>query len=140
MIEQPCAFFEYGENKEGYWTSERLMSQIEDAAKLAEFQYPREKGYRLIWIFDHNNCHGAYSEDALKANKINAKPGGKQPVMRDTVNSYTGQPQLLVFSIVITKGLIQVLLERGVYTRKMKLDDMRKDLVSHSDFEMRKQR
>ena len=48
VIEQACAFFEYGENKEGYWTSERLMSQIEDAAKLAEFQYPREKGYRLV--------------------------------------------------------------------------------------------
>ena len=29
-------YLEYGENKEGYWTSEKFMAQIEDAAKIAE--------------------------------------------------------------------------------------------------------
>lgn len=28
---------EYGENKEGYWTSEKFMQQIEDVVKIAEF-------------------------------------------------------------------------------------------------------
>ena len=54
-------------------------------------------------------------------------------MMRDMVNPFTSQPQQLVFSIGIPKGLIQVLEERGVGTRKMKFDDMRKELVSHSD-------
>ena len=38
-------YLEYGENKEGYWTSEKCMAQIEDAAKIAEVKYPRDKGY-----------------------------------------------------------------------------------------------
>ena len=134
LKKQARAFLEYGENKEGYWTSEKFMSQIDDAATIAETKYPREKGYRLVWIFDHSSCHGAYAENALNANKMNAKPGGKQPVMRDTINPFTGQVQHLVFSIGIPKGLIQVLKERGIDTRKMKLDDMRKELASHSDF------
>ena len=32
------------------------------------------------------------------------------------------------------KGLIQVLNERGIDTRRMKLDDMREEFASHSDF------
>ena len=33
---QARAFLEYEENKEGYWTSEKFMAQIEDAATIAE--------------------------------------------------------------------------------------------------------
>ena len=69
-------FLEYGENKEGYWTSEKFMGQIDDAVKMAEVKYPHEKGYRLVFIFDHSSCHGAYADDALNAYKMNAKPGG----------------------------------------------------------------
>ena len=63
---------------------------------------------------------------------MNAKPGGKQPRMRDTV--WQGKVQTMVFSVGVPKGLIQVLKERGVDTRRMKLDDMRCELASHSDF------
>ena len=45
------AYLEYGENKEGYWTSERFMTQIKDAVMIAECKYPRDQGYRLVWIF-----------------------------------------------------------------------------------------
>ena len=65
---------------------------------------------------------------------MNAKPGCKQPVMRDTINPFTGNVQQLVFNIGLPKGLIQVLKERGIDTRKMKLDAMRKELASHTDF------
>lgn len=131
---QARAFLEYGENKEGYWTSERFLAQIEDSVKIAEVKYPREHGYRLIWIFDHSSCHGAFSPDALNAYHMNAKPGGKQPCMRDTINPLNGQVQKMVFSIGIPKGIVQVLKERGVSTKGMKLDDMRKELASHTDF------
>ena len=73
--QQACAFLEYEENKEGYWTSEKFMAQIEDVATIAEVKYPREEGYRLVWIFDHSTA------DALNAYKMNAKPGGKQLAM-----------------------------------------------------------
>ena len=42
------------------------MAQIADAATIAEIKYTREKGYRVMLIFDHSSCHGAY---ALNANK-----------------------------------------------------------------------
>ena len=83
---QARAYLEYGENKEGYWTSEKFMAQIEHAATIAEIKYPRDEGSRLVWIFDHSSCHGAYADDALNANRMNAKPGGKKPIMRDTIN------------------------------------------------------
>ena len=53
------AFLECGESKEGYWTSEKFMNQIKQSAKLAEYKFPKEDGYKVIWIFDHSSCHGA---------------------------------------------------------------------------------
>ena len=135
---QARVFLEYGENKEGYWNSDKFLAQIKDAAKIVDVKYPREKGYKVAWIFDHSSCHGAYADDALNAYKMNAKPGGKQPRMRNTV--WQGRVQTMVFSIGVPKGLIQVLKERGVDTRRMKLEDMRRELASHSDFKNEKTR
>ena len=129
---QARVFLEYGENKEGYWNSDKFLAQIKDAAKIVDVKYPREKGYKVTWIFDHSSCHGAYADDALNAYKMNAKPGGKQPRMRNTV--WQGRVQTMVFSIGVPKGLMQVLKERGVDTRRMKLEDMRRELASYSDF------
>ena len=39
---------------------------------------------RLVWVFDHSLYHRAFSSDALNAYHMNAKPGGKQPCLRDT--------------------------------------------------------
>ena len=49
------SYLEYGESKEGYWTSEKFMNQIKEAAIMAEFKYPKEKGYRIAWVFDHSS-------------------------------------------------------------------------------------
>ena len=38
---------EYGEGKEGYWTSDRFMLQIKEAVKIADVKFPREAGWRL---------------------------------------------------------------------------------------------
>ena len=127
---------EYGESKDGYWTSERFLKQMDEAVKIADIKYPRSEGYRVNWLFDHSSCHNAYSEDALNATHMNAKPGGKQPCMRDTV--WKGKVQRMVFSLGIPKGLIQVLKERGCYRKKMKLEDMRKEISTHSDFQNEK--
>ena len=126
------SYLEYGENKEGYWTSEKFMAQIKDAAQIVEMKYPRDQGYRLVWIFDHSSCHGAYADDALNAYKMNVKPGGKQPAMRNTI--WRGKEYSMVFNLGIPKGLQQVLTERGIDTRGMKLEDMRKELASHDNF------
>ena len=98
---------------------------LPNAVKIADTKYPKDKGYRVAWVFDDNSsCHNAYSEDALIAANMNAKPGGKQSHLRDT--RWNGKPQRIVFNIGIAKGFIQVLTERGKYHKSMKLDDMEK--------------
>ena len=41
-------FLEYGESKEGYWTSDKFMSQIKQAVKRVNFKYPREEGWIVV--------------------------------------------------------------------------------------------
>ena len=50
---------EYGEAREGYWTSEKFMRQIREAEKIAVTKFPRRDGWRLVWIFDQSSCHAA---------------------------------------------------------------------------------
>ncbi len=76
---------EYSESREEYWTSVKFMNQMEYAVDVAEAKYPKDQGYRLFWVFDQSSCQGAYSEDALNVNRMNANPGGKVPLMHDTV-------------------------------------------------------
>ena len=114
---QARVFLEYGENKQGYWTSEKFMDQIEDSVKIAEVKYPCEHGYRLVWVFDHSLCHGAFSSDALNAYHMNAKPGGKQPCMQDTINPLNGQVQKMVFSI----GILSACFSKNKHSKCHKL-------------------
>lgn len=81
------------------------MEQIKKCVDNVECKYPKSEGYKVIWIFDHSSCHGAYKPDALIANKMNAKPGGKQPLMRDTI--WNGRVQKMLFNLGIPKGLIK---------------------------------
>ena len=108
------------------------MTQIKEAAKIADAKYPKEDGWRVVWIFDHSSCHAAMPDDALDVSKMNVNPGGKQRVMRD--GWWGGKPQKMNFSLGIPKSLRQVLDERGVDTRGMKAEDMRAALKSHPDF------
>ena len=59
------------EGKEGYWTFDIFISQITEAAAIAETKYPREKGWKMR-IFDHS-CHS----DTLEVFKMIVNPGGK---------------------------------------------------------------
>ena len=52
------AFLEYGKEHEGYWTAKRFLSQLEVAVKIANIKYPKEKGYRVCFVFDHSSYHG----------------------------------------------------------------------------------
>ena len=135
---------EYGEARDGYWTGPKFMKQMENAVKIAEAKYPKQQGYHLFWIFDQSGCHMAFADDALNVNRMNAKEGGNQPVMHNTI--YNGkvifmskQVRKPTGEIVhIPRGMIDVLKQRGKYRVGMKVDDMRKELASHSDFKNEK--
>jgi hypothetical protein len=127
---------EYGESKEGYWTGDKFMSQMERAVTIAEVKYSREKGWKLVWIFDQSSCHKAMAADALDVNSMNVKPGGKQAIMRDTV--WAGRPQRMVFDDGVAKGMKQVLEERGINTQSLVGDQMKLILQNHDDFKNEK--
>jgi len=71
-------FLEYGESREGYWTRDKFIGQIERAVEIAEIKYPKTQGWRHVWVFDHSSCHAAMADDALDASKMDVNPGGKQ--------------------------------------------------------------
>ena len=130
--------FEYGAAREGYWTSDHFIRQIERAVKIAEIKYPKEDGWRVVWIFDHSSCHAAMPGDGLDVSKMNVKPGGKQRVMRD--GWWGGKVQKMVDARGIPKGLKWVLEERGVDTRGMVVEKMREVLGNFPDFKYEKSR
>ena len=123
---------EYGESKESYWISDRFTKQIKMGVKIAEVKYPKDKGWKHVWIFDHSSCHRAAADDSLDVNKMNVKPGGKQCVMQDGI--WDGKPQAMNFAIGIPKSLCVALQERGVNTYGMNADQMMEILCSHPDF------
>ena len=42
---------EYGESRDGYWTRDKFISQMEHTAKIAEAKYPKHDGWKHVWIF-----------------------------------------------------------------------------------------
>ena len=105
-------FLEYGENREGYWTRDKFIAQMNCAVEMAELKYRKEEGWRHVWVFDHSSCHAAMADNTLDASKMNVNPGGKQRKMRDTV--WKGMLQSMNDSSGVSKGMRQVLRERHV--------------------------
>ena len=127
---------EYGQGKQGYWTSDKFMMQIKEAVKIAEVKYPKDNGWRVVWIFDHSSCHATMPDDALDASKMNVNPEGKQRVMRD--GFWDGKVQKMNFALGIPKALRRVLEERGTDNTEMNADKMSEVLSSHPDFKNEK--
>ena len=83
--------------------------------------------------------------DSLNVNRMNAKEGGCQPLMHDTI--FEGK-QIVMTKLArnrtgdyvrIPRGMIDVLMQRGRYHPKMKVDDTREELAKHHDFRDEKQ-
>ena len=67
MKEAHC-LLEYSESREGYWTSEKFMLQIEHASEIADVKYPKEEGWKAVWVFHQSSCHKVTAVDASKTN------------------------------------------------------------------------
>ena len=72
---------EYGQNKEGYWTYDHMVVQLEDCIDVLKVQFPE---FDFVFLVDHSNGHDRLQPDGLNINKISVRYGGKQPKMRDT--------------------------------------------------------
>lgn len=130
-----CETIKYGASGDGYWNNDKFLKQVKKAVDIAEAKYPGDK-YTLVWLFDQSSGHCAFRDDALNVNKMNVKPGGTQPKMRDT--TWEGKRQRMVLPDGRPKGMKRVLEERGVDTENMKAADMRLILGGHDDFKYEK--
>ena len=71
-----------------------LLKQVDKAIKIFEDKYPHAQA---LFLFDNAPSHKKYAEDSLNAERMNVRPGGKQPKLRDTVfNGQTHQWYLVM--------------------------------------------
>ena len=115
--------------KDGYFNNDLLLPQVGKAIDIFERLHPDGKG---IFLFDNAPSHRKVADDALNVDKMNVRPGGKQPKLHDTV--WEGCVQRMVDHHGIPKGMKIILEERGVDTKGMKAQDMREALKTHDDF------
>eukprot|EP01083_Nonionella_stella_P004173 11996_1 len=131
--------------QEGYWVCEMLVDQMKHVIPILESHFcedDEDKDYLdLKFIFDHSTNHDKYASDALVANRMNRRPGGKQPILRNgyykdtTGNRVSQQMWIDVNGERVAKGMELVLKERGVVIpSEWNVPDLRKELASHDDF------
>ena len=128
----------YGENREGYWTCEKFIQQLQVTVKICAYKYPKADNWNWIWVFDQSSCHTTMAEDALDVSKFNVGPGGKQPRMCES--EWAGKPQKMCFNIDVPKGMKIILEERGINTESLRKEDMQKILRNHDYFRNEKPR
>jgi hypothetical protein len=75
-------FFEYGENREGYWAYNNMVLQFEDAVDVLKVMHP---SYDFVFLFDHSAGHAKQRPDGLNQHRMNRSYGGKTVPMRSTV-------------------------------------------------------
>lgn len=77
-------YFEYGENKDGYWTYDHMVLQLEDCVDVLKVLGYCQK-YDILFLFDHSCGHDRKRSDALCVHDMNKEFGGKQKHLRDSV-------------------------------------------------------
>ena len=115
--------------QQGYFNSDMFVEQVERALNIFERKFPRITG---IFLFDNAPSHKTYPPDGLNAANMNVYPGGKQPIMRDTV--WNGEVQRMVLPDGRAKGMKLVLQECGVDVSDMYAEKLRQKLNEFPDF------
>jgi hypothetical protein len=120
----------------GYYSWEKFEKDLMKAITIAEAKYP---GKHLVFLYDQSSIHKKRSDDALDAKRLNLKPGGKQPRMRETV--WNGVRQSLVFPPDHPdhpnqpKGAKALAIERGIDIHGLKKDEIIARLAECADFQ-----
>lgn len=123
-----------GVNKDGYFTNEDLACQTRHMLKIFDLMHP---GCCALVAFDNSSNHHAMAKDALVANRLNLKDGGKNVQLTRPGWYHNDREERIVQEMQIAgkqKGLQTILKERGLCTAGMKLSDARKLLAMQPDF------
>lgn len=86
--------------RDGYFTNDLLLHQVERSVDIFERVHPQAQA---LFLFDNAPSHRKLAEDTPNADKMNVGRGGKQPKMRDT--QWAGGIQKLVDETGIPKGI-----------------------------------
>ena len=118
--EEVRIYLQPDKDRDGFWTSEHLIEQVRmKAIPIFKTIFPN---CVALFTFDNSFNHAAYKSDALVASRMNLKPGGKQPKMRNTVFGSNNQCQSMVNEDNEPKGMKQVLMERGLWRNGLSAD------------------
>ena len=75
LTESPFVrLLEYGANKEGYWTGNHMIIQLEDCIDCLDVLYGEE--YEFVFLFDHSSGHAKKRVNGLDVTGMNKGPGG----------------------------------------------------------------
>ena len=75
-------WFNYGASKDGYWSYEHLVCQLEDCQDVMRSLYPN---LDVRYNVDHSCGHDKQSSDSLNVSRMKKNYGGIQPHMRQSV-------------------------------------------------------
>ena len=114
---------------DGYFDNTKFLEQVDHAIDVFEKKFPEAQA---LFLFDNALSHRKCSEDSLSAECMNVRPGGKQPMMRDTI--FNGKIQKMVLPDGRPKGMKIILQERGVDTSGMNAEKMKEIMEEFEDF------
>jgi hypothetical protein len=70
-----------GKSDDGWWNAEKMVEQTKTAISIFNKAFPSDIA---VFAFDNSSGHACKAKDALVANRMNLRPGGKQPEMHCT--------------------------------------------------------
>ena len=125
----------------GYYDYQKFEKDLTVALKIAKLKYP---GRHIVMLFDHSSVHHKMAADALNVKVMNKKPGGKQPILRNTI--YENKVQTFAFGQDhpdpnlrgVAKGIHVILQERGFQMKGKKLPELCELLAVCDDFKNEK--
>ena len=75
-------YFDYGENRDGYWNYNHMVCQFEDTIDVLKVMHPH---YKFVYLFDHSSGHSKHRPDGLSSIRMKKTFGGKGLPMRPTI-------------------------------------------------------
>ena|SRR6266498_875936 len=112
ILEEACVYLQPEKDWEGYWMSEYLVEQLKmKAIPIFETLF---SNCIALFTFDNSSNYAAYKTDAFVISRMNLKPRGKQPKIKDIVFGSDNKHQLIVNENNELKGMKQVLIECGL--------------------------